>query len=344
MKSRRLLSIAALVALAGCSFLFDPGDLGRRVRPGGSTSDGGDNAAADDSAVLEGAAGQDSLAPPGDEPGFVPGADSAASIDAGGDWDATAPPLDAAIDAEAATVLEAAVVDTAVETTASPPADATADVTPPVPDAGPATLSVGLVAYYPFDETSGTTAADLSGNGHTALMNGATFTAGRRGNAATMDGSGQYVSLPIGIVAGLTSCSISLWTNLVTSSSLVHLFDFGIDTTTYISMSSNKFAITVGNLAGEERVMVTTLSAAAWHHVVVTLAGAVATVYVDGRAVKANSSMTLNPSSLGTTTQNWIGKSQDIADAFLNGKVDQFRIYGRALTPAEVQQLFQLRL
>ncbi|MDP9151513.1 MAG: LamG domain-containing protein, partial [Myxococcota bacterium] len=269
--------------------------------------------------------------------------DSAATGDASEDRGPGAAPLDAAVGVEAATIVEAAVADTTAE--GASPVDAKADVTPPLPDAGPGTLSVGLVAYYPFDETSGTAAADGSGNGHTALMHGATFTTGRRGNAATMDGSGQYVSLPIGIVAGLTSCSFSLWANLVSTSSLIHIFDFGSGTTTYVSLSSSKFAITVGNLAGEETVpVVPTLAASTWHHVVITLAGAVATVYVDGQQVGHNLSMTLTPSSLGMTTQNWIGKSQDPTDLFLNGKVDQFRIYGRALTVAEIQQLFQLKL
>jgi hypothetical protein len=41
----------------------------------------------------------------------------------------------------------------------------------------------------------------------------------------------------------------------------------------------------------------------------------------------------------GTTTQNYIGKSQYPADPYLNGIVDEFQIYSRALTAAEVQSL-----
>ena len=52
------------------------------------------------------------------------------------------------------------------------------------------TLSAGLVAYYPFDETSGTSAADASGNGHTAtLVGGATFASGLQNNGVTLNGS-----------------------------------------------------------------------------------------------------------------------------------------------------------
>jgi hypothetical protein len=49
--------------------------------------------------------------------------------------------------------------------------------------------------------------------------------------------------------------------------------------------------------------------------------------------------MTLSPSSLGATTNNWIGKSQYDADPLLNAAVDEFQIYDRGLSQAEVQSL-----
>jgi hypothetical protein len=48
----------------------------------------------------------------------------------------------------------------------------------------------------------------------------------------------------------------------------------------------------------------------------------------------------LKPSSLGSTTQNWIGRSMFSADPYLDGQVDGFRIYNRALSAAEVSSLF----
>lgn len=64
-------------------------------------------------------------------------------------------------------------------------------------------------------------------------------------------------------------------------------------------------------------------------------------LYVDGMEVGRNSAMTLTPSSLGSTAQDWIGRSECSADPFLAGSVDDFRIYNRALCAAEVQSLFQ---
>jgi hypothetical protein len=48
--------------------------------------------------------------------------------------------------------------------------------------------------------------------------------------------------------------------------------------------------------------------------------------------------MTLKPSHLGVTSQNYLGRSQ-YADPYLNSAVDEFRIYHGALTAGEVASL-----
>jgi hypothetical protein len=70
--------------------------------------------------------------------------------------------------------------------------------------------------------------------------------------------------------------------------------------------------------------------------VAVTLNAATGIVYVDGVAVGTNSSMSLNPASLGSTTNNYIGRSQSGSEAYLSGALDEFRIYSEALSPAEI--------
>jgi acyl-homoserine lactone acylase PvdQ len=67
--------------------------------------------------------------------------------------------------------------------------------------------------------------------------------------------------------------------------------------------------------------------------------GSIGTLYVNGAPVATNGQMTLNPSSLGDTTYNWIGKSVFSDDPYLSGSVDEFHIYDRALTAMEVQEL-----
>ncbi|HZI33292.1 MAG TPA: RICIN domain-containing protein, partial [Candidatus Binatia bacterium] len=67
------------------------------------------------------------------------------------------------------------------------------------------------LACLKFDESSGTSAADATGHGWTGtLVNGPTWVAGHTGNAVSLNsGANNYVSLPSGIVNGLTSCSIA---------------------------------------------------------------------------------------------------------------------------------------
>jgi hypothetical protein len=49
--------------------------------------------------------------------------------------------------------------------------------------------------------------------------------------------------------------------------------------------------------------------------------------------------ITITPAQLGTTTQHWIGRSQWTPDPYLNGRVDDFRIYNGALSAAQIAAL-----
>jgi len=60
--------------------------------------------------------------------------------------------------------------------------------------------------------------------------------------------------------------------------------------------------------------------------------------------VARNTALTVRPSSMGSTTQNWIGRSQYSGDGYLDGAVDSFRVYSRALSAAEVADLFNTGL
>ena len=62
-------------------------------------------------------------------------------------------------------------------------------------------------------------------------------------------------------------------------------------------------------------------------------------LYVDGQQVGSNTAMTIKPSDLGVTTQNWIGRSQFTTDPYLNGMVQDFRIYNRALAASNITQV-----
>jgi uncharacterized protein len=140
-----------------------------------------------------------------------------------------------------------------------------------------------FVAHYPFDETSGTSAADASGNNKTAtLAGGANWTAGRTGNAVNLSGSGAYVSIPAAILNGATAGTIATWVRLDTVTTWSRLFDFGTGTTSYMffcpssSTGTARFAITNSGSGGEQRIdAAAALPTGVWTHVAVTLSGSV---------------------------------------------------------------------
>jgi hypothetical protein len=201
--------------------------------------------------------------------------------------------------------------------------------------------------HLKFDEAGGTTAVDSTGNGwNGTLQNGATWTAGYSNNAVNLSSnSSQYVSLPSGVMTNITDFTIAAWINLSSVANWNRIFDFGTGTSVYMFLSPRsssgaiRYAITTGSSAGEQQINGTSpLPIGGWHHVAVTQSGMTGILYVDGVAVGTNSSMTLNPSNLGNTTQNYIGRSQ-WADPYLNGRVDEFRIYRGVLAVGEIAVL-----
>jgi DNA gyrase inhibitor GyrI len=200
-----------------------------------------------------------------------------------------------------------------------------------------------LVHRYSFGESGGATVADAVGgpvwNG--TLPNGGTLSGGQ---LALASASQQYVSLPPGIVSSLSNATIMAWVNLASVTYWSRIFDFGNDTTTYLYLTPRtgfdytaRFAITTSGAGGEQKIFGNlAVSPSGWHQVAVTLNGGTGILYVDGVGIGTNSGLTLKPSSLGATTHNYLGRSQSGTDPYLNGSLDEFRIYNVALSSAEI--------
>jgi hypothetical protein len=170
---------------------------------------------------------------------------------------------------------------------------------------------------------------------------------GKIGNAVKLSGQSEYANLPTGIVSGLTGdFTISAWVNPGATTTWSRIFDFGTGTTANMFLTINaggggpRFAITTGGGGAEQQVNSSTgqLPLNTWSHVAVTLSGNTATMYVNGTPVGTNPNVTLRPSNLGNTNQNWIGRSQ-YGDPYLNSTVDDFHIYNSALSSSDVQAL-----
>jgi endoglucanase len=199
-----------------------------------------------------------------------------------------------------------------------------------------------LRAHLKFDETSGGTASDDTGNKWDGtLVGGQKRVPGRAGNALAFDGEDDHVTLPEGIVSGLGDFSISAWVNLDASKPWARIFDFGRGPGACMfltpcggSANTLRFAISAGS--GEQVIEGSKpVPTGKWAHVAVVLKGGVGTLYLDGEEVGRKAPITLTPDALGKTTQNYLGKSQ-FPDPYLAGKIDDFRIYAGALSPGEI--------
>ena len=203
--------------------------------------------------------------------------------------------------------------------------------------------TLGSLAHrYSFSETGGASIADSVGgpvwNG--ALPSGGTLSGGQ---LTLSSNAQQYASLPAGIVSSLSNFTVMVWVNLTSVSDWTRIFDFGSDTTANMFLTPQcggggtvRFAITTGGGGGEQQInSSSTLSLGVRHQVAVTLSSGTGILYVDGVAVGTNSGLTLNPSSLGNTVNNYLGKSQ-YPDPYLDGALNEFRIYNVALSSPEI--------
>jgi len=205
----------------------------------------------------------------------------------------------------------------------------------------------GLVLLYAMEGN----VQDTSGKGNNGTVSGAPlYGTGPKGygKALTFDGLNDYVTLPIGtLLSSLSNITVATWVNYSgTGGGWQRVWDFGTGTTNYMFVTPAQgttgpmtFAIRTATVA-ERRVVASGPLPTGWHHVAVVIDGGAMTaqVYLDG-AVVAGNSVAVLPKNLGVTNQNWIGRSQFTADAFFNGAVDDFRIYNRAMSAAEIRYL-----
>ncbi len=213
-----------------------------------------------------------------------------------------------------------------------------------------ATPNLGQHAYYDFEENSGSVAQD-KWNFYTADLYNSTWTQdGQTGNGVNLDKSlSSYIDIKDGVVETLNDFTISTWIKLDTISNWTRVFDFGKSTSTYMFLTpqngnSGTYRFGIKNEGTEERINTTvTPTVDVWTHIVVTLDGAVGIMYIDGVEVGRNDAMTITPSILGTTTNNYIGKSQ-WPDPYFDGTIDEFTIYNRALSSSEINNLMSKTL
>ncbi|WP_155059170.1 beta-L-arabinofuranosidase domain-containing protein [Streptomyces blattellae] len=172
-------------------------------------------------------------------------------------------------------------------------------------------------------------------------------TTGKFGTATEhVRGSYQYVDLPSAVLGGASAITLSAWVKPTHDGNWARVFDFGNNTTRYLYLAARnaggvpRFAVTTSGPGGEQGLNGTAaLPLNQWSHLAVTIAGGAGILYVNGTAVAQNTAMTLTPAALGTLANNWLGRSNFSTDPVFAGAFDEFNVWSRALTAAEITQL-----
>ncbi|WP_175411858.1 immunoglobulin-like domain-containing protein [Streptomyces sp. TRM64462] len=222
-------------------------------------------------------------------------------------------------------------------------------VVPPVATAAEG-AEEGLVLRYALDEASGATATDASGNARHGAVHGAPDWGGAA-EGLGFNGTDTYVELPDNVLAGLDAVTVSLDVRIAPDQGTPY-FLYGLGNTSgsngngYLFTTGDHYrtSLASGNWSTEQTVRRSTsykLPRDTWKHLDYTLSGGTAVLYEDGVEVARNANVTLTPGAIGggTTTANLIGKSLYAADKPFKGRIRDFRIYDRALTPDETAAL-----
>jgi autotransporter-associated beta strand protein len=211
-----------------------------------------------------------------------------------------------------------------------------------------ATPNIGQVTYLKFDEQSGTRAIDNWGANHGTLAATATRDTGKYSQSLKLDGTANaYATLPTGIVNTLNDFTISTWVRMDAKANWMRVFDFGTGTSKYMFLSiqggsANIMRYAIKNGGSEQQVNFNyTLPLNTWTHFAITQSGNTCSMYINGTLVATNTGVTIKPSTIGITNQNYIGKSQ-WPDPMFKGSIDEFKIYNRALNATEIANAAKL--
>lgn len=215
-----------------------------------------------------------------------------------------------------------------------------------------------LVLHYAFDETGGNIARDSSGHGyHGTYVRTPDFGTGVEGGSFRMSGGSSgsttspYVRIPGGVLRNADSVTVSTYAKWKGGDNFQWLFGLGPDSDKYLFAtpsnggSSLYSAITKASWSAESKLTAgSRLTPGEWRHVTVTLDGSTGTMvlYADGIEAARATGVTVKPSELYDAAKDYsgyIGRSLYSADPYFGGEVDDFRIYNRALSSAEVMEL-----
>jgi uncharacterized membrane protein YeiH len=204
--------------------------------------------------------------------------------------------------------------------------------------------SVGLVASYSFNEGTGTTLIDRTGNGRTGTVSGATWTTqGKNGGALTFDGVNDWVTVADANALDLTTAmTLEAWVYPTASGGgawrnvLIKERPGGEVYNLYANTDTNAPVVYVVRAAQVDVPLdargTGALPLNTWTHLAATYDGTTLRLFVNGTQVGSRAVSGALVTSAGALR---IG-GNSVWGEYFAGRLDDVRIYNRALTPAEI--------
>ena len=202
--------------------------------------------------------------------------------------------------------------------------------------------TTGLVGYYPFTGNSN----DLSGNNLNGTVNGATLTTNRFGdaNAAySFDGINDYIEISNNTLLNLQdSLTISLWfaPNNPSASPSQRLIDKSTVNQGdgwYMAVGGNLSSLHVGGNSAPDLISHPNFNTSNWYHLVATYDRSFARFYING---VLDTSIAITGQTVINSHSVKIGANSLLSVNFFSGKMDDIRIYNKALTSTDVTALY----
>ncbi len=223
----------------------------------------------------------------------------------------------------------------------------------PEPEPNEAGPDPNLVAHWKFDEGSGTIAYDSGGSSHGTLVNGPVWASGQVGGALEFDGVDDYVDCGNGAsINSLSAFSVCMWfkadvvcgpmhRHLIAQRDLADIVWTLILHRDYSCRLTGRVETTGTPAVGRSNFIP---EVGQWYHAAMTYDDAgdrTLRVYVDGveqsymLQTPATGTILFDP-SVSIAVGNRIGGGKEF-----DGIIDEVMIFNRALSAAEVQQLYQ---
>jgi hypothetical protein len=199
--------------------------------------------------------------------------------------------------------------------------------------------SAELVAYWPLDEGSGTTAVDVTGNGHDGTIGGtARWVTGKNNLALDFDGTSTYIDMDDEVVRG--TWTLAMWLKprdipYTTDYYAVMHTDAWSAGTPHVHLRANTSLWNVDTNSGPNISSTTVLQEDEWYHCTYTVSNDgssnTAQIYINGvlesEGQGGSVASYFGPLNFGAWTNN---------QRFYHGLMDDIRVYNHALSDTEV--------